>query len=119
VGALSVPVNAQKTLLGCDFIRRSSVARLHYQGKPEPRGVHLSPSWRPLVREDENGFGQALVLFGRRGRGGGLPGAEELSSAPPPLRSLKPTMRQQVCSIKAVILVSLAVHETAASAALS
>jgi Staphylococcal nuclease homologue len=47
----------------CGFIRWRAIARLHDQSKRGRQGVYLSPARRPLVREDEDGFGQALVLL--------------------------------------------------------
>jgi hypothetical protein len=72
LGALGVPVDAQKTLLGAVSSEGAAISRLHDKSKRRPRRMHLSPARRPLVWEDENGCRQAVVLLRDRGCGGRL-----------------------------------------------
>ena len=56
LGALSVPITAQKQLIGIGLCRGRALARLHHQRQHQSRRrTHLSHAGRQQLREDQHG----------------------------------------------------------------
>ncbi|MEY9125812.1 endonuclease YncB(thermonuclease family) [Bradyrhizobium yuanmingense] len=82
LGATKPPDGAHAVLLASASGPGRAVAGLHHQGQRQQlRGVHLSPADQPLVHadQDEDQQGHPLVLLGRGGRSGRLPGDEAIT----------------------------------------